>query len=144
LADGTINIEFVAIGFNPGSFLRSEMLRLLAKMYLQTPEENGASTDGFSGMRPSFGFDRELITSEIHAVSGSDSVFPRGAWSLVEIRLPYGEVFEDIIHAGMPFGINVGGWRVGRGVVEEILEISRDPRHQYILDEIQSKKKAGQ
>jgi translation elongation factor EF-Tu-like GTPase len=119
------------------------MLRLLAKIYLKKSDENGASKDGFSGMRPSFGFGKELITSEIHALNGSDSIFPRGAWSEVEVRLPYGDVFEESIHPRMEFAINVGGWQIGHGYVEEILEILRDPRHQHIIDEIKSKKTSG-
>ena len=109
------------------------MIRLRAKIHLFTERQNGASKDGFSGMRPSFGFAGELITSEIVSPEGSANIYPRGSWSEVEIKLPYGEIFGDSIYKGMEFRINVGGWQVGHGKVEEIIEVFHDPKNADLL-----------
>jgi hypothetical protein len=72
-------------------------------------------------MRPSFGFQSELITAEVHSV-GENLGFPRGIWQGAEVWLPYGEMFADAIKIGTAFTLNFGGWKIGEGIVEGILE----------------------
>lgn len=100
------------------------MIYLIAEIYLLTKEEGGMNKDGFSGMRPNFGLGGTLTTSEFVSVDGGLTVFPRGSWSQVLIRLPYGENLGSAICPGAGFTINLGGWEIGRGTIVKTMESS--------------------
>jgi len=79
------------------------------------------SRKGFSGMRPSFDTGKELIMCTVYSKQGK--FIPVGTRQKVDIELPYGEQYADIIKPGYTFSLHVGGKIIGRGLVKNILKM---------------------
>ncbi len=88
------------------------MLKITAEIEL----ESRMRKQGFSGMRPSFNTGKELIMCTVHSKRGR--LIPLGIPQDVDIELPYGEQYSDIIRPGYKFSLNVGSRVIGQGVVK--------------------------
>jgi len=87
------------------------MLKVSAEIEL----ESRMPKQGFSGMRPSFNTGKELIVCTVY--SKGEKFIPLGSPQDVDIELPYGEQYSDIIKPGYKFSLNVGSKIIGQGVV---------------------------
>ncbi len=88
------------------------MLKVSAKIEL----ESHMPKQGFSGMRPSFNIGKELIMCTVY--SKKEKFIPLGTPQDVDIELPYGERYSDIIRPGYKFSLNVGAKVIGQGIVK--------------------------
>ncbi|GMX63304.1 hypothetical protein Elgi_30090 [Paenibacillus elgii] len=103
------------------------MLEILAEINLLEETDGGMKRDGYSGMMPSFRVKDELIMCEILATDDRQ-VFHRGKTYLVTIRLPYGEIFSDIILPNYAFELNYGSRTAGKGRVMNISQSKETPK----------------
>ncbi|UFP94212.1 hypothetical protein [Gloeobacter morelensis] len=104
------------------------MFNIRAKIYLKTVEEDGHSTPWFSGIRPSFNLNGELITCVVIELTGKEWM-PLGHEYEVRIDFPYGDEYldsfkpherEEIMknfEPGARFFLHVGAKIIAWGVV---------------------------
>ena len=89
------------------------MLKINAEIELLRKQ---MSKQGFSGMRPSFKAGNQLIMCKVYSKSGK--FIPLGIPQDVDIELPYGEQYSNIIRPGYKFSLNVGKKVIGQGTVK--------------------------
>lgn len=92
------------------------MLKIKAKVYFYGIEKKGLDKDGYSGMMASFSVNSELIMCKI-LYKDINTVIKRGIEYTVDIELPYGEMFIDIIKTNYRFNIAYASMVVGEGIV---------------------------
>ena len=96
------------------------MLKIKAKVYFKTKDEDGFYKDPISGIQPSLSVEGDLIMCVVTG-SKADEILVRGRDHLVSIELPYGEMFADEIVEGYIFHLNVGGKVIANGEVISII-----------------------
>jgi len=96
------------------------MLQLEATVHWETTEEGGLTTRAFSGIRPSFSVQGDLITCSVHRRDGDKEILLGHDYNVL-LKLPYGERYGEFITPGMRFTLNTGRRVVGTGVVEAVL-----------------------
>ena len=70
----------------------------------------------FSGMRPSFNINGDLIMCSIEVVSGSE-VIKSGEKRVISISLPHDHLVEECLKEGASFKLNSGGQILGDGKI---------------------------
>jgi len=104
------------------------MIKLYATINLLRVEDCEIDQPAFSGMMPSFNIEGELIMCKIITTNGANLI-ERGVDNIVEIVLPYGERFEQFLHSGYKFTLNLGRIIIGHGIIEEICPVPcRSPK----------------
>ena len=92
------------------------MIKLSAKVTWVGRDAKGLTIEPFSGIRPSFAVGGDLITSEVFRSDGEHEM-RLGQEYEVEIRLLYGEVYQDQLFPGLEFNLNAGNRVVATGRV---------------------------
>ncbi|SFE86968.1 hypothetical protein SAMN04487969_108138 [Paenibacillus algorifonticola] len=97
------------------------MLKVMAEVCFISENEGGMTKDVFSGLMASFNVNGELIMCKINLGEEVEKeVIPKGEKHIVNIELPYGEVYKDLILPNYVFNLNVGIRVIAKGIVLEV------------------------
>ncbi|GGF88177.1 hypothetical protein GCM10010912_36810 [Paenibacillus albidus] len=97
------------------------MLKILAEVCFLPENEGGMTRDAFSGLMVSFNVNGDLIMCKI--ILGEEKekkIILRGEKHIVDIELPYGEMYKDLIIPYYVFTLNVGKRVIANGIVLKV------------------------
>jgi len=97
------------------------MLKIIAEVCFLPENEDGMTKDIYSGLMVSFDVNGELIMCKINLGNEEEkTVIPKGEKHIVNIELPYGEVYKEWIAPNYAFNLNVGSRVIAKGTILEV------------------------